>query len=228
MDELQLELASTAALPVADVLSKLGSSAAGLSSAEAGRRLAVYGPNVLLAHGVSALSVLVRQVRSYLLALLLVAAVVSAVVGDRTEALIIGGIMVMSVGLSFLNEFRSEKAVEALHSQIRHLAFVDRDGKPAEISVTEIVPGDLVHLRVGDVVPADLRLVEAHELECDESVLTGESQVADKTADAHAPGESSLDLPSCALMGTLVRGGDGRGVAVRTGLHTAFGAIALR
>jgi Mg2+-importing ATPase len=224
----QLELAAAAALPVADALSKLGSSESGLSSVEAGRRLAVDGPNALLSHGVSALSVLVRQLRSYLLLLLLVAAVVSAVVGDRTEALIIGGIMLMSIGLSFLNEYRSERAVEALHSQIRHLAFVDRDGKPMEISVTEIVPGDIVHLRVGDVVPADLRLLEAHELECDESVLTGESQVAAKTAEAHPPGESSLDLPSCAFMGTVVRAGDGRGLVVSTGSRTAFGAIALR
>ena len=83
---------------------------------------AIYGPNVLAAHGVSAWSVLVRQLRSYLLLLLLVAAVVSAVVGDRTEALIIGGIMAMSIGLSFFNEYRSEKAVEELHSEIRHLA----------------------------------------------------------------------------------------------------------
>jgi Mg2+-importing ATPase len=224
----QLELAAAAALPAADALSKLGSSGLGLSSVEANRRLSVYGPNVLLSHGVSALSVLVRQLRSYLLLLLLVAAVVSAVVGDRTEALIIGGIMLMSIGLSFLNEYRSEKAVEALHSQIRHLAFVDRDGQPTEVNVTEIVPGDLVHLRVGDVIPADLRLIEAHELECDESVLTGESQVAEKTAEARPPGESSLDLPSCAFMGTLVRGGDGRGLVVRTGSGTAFGAIALR
>jgi Mg2+-importing ATPase len=224
----QLELTVAAALPVADALSQLGSSDGGLSSVEAGRRLDVYGPNVLLSHGVSALSVLVRQLRSYLLLLLLFAAVVSAVVGDRTEALIIVGIMAMSVGLSFFNEYRSEKAVEALHAQIRHLAFVDRDGQPAEVAVTEIVPGDVVHLRVGDVVPADLRLLEVHGLECDESVLTGESQLAAKTDDAHPPGESSLDLRSCAFMGTLVRGGDGRGLVVRTGRHTAFGAIALR
>ena len=229
MDEpQQLDLAVAAGLPVAQVLSELGSSDGGLSSVEGGRRLAVYGPNVLLSHGVSALSVLVRQLRSYLLLLLLFAAVVSAVVGDRTEALIIVGIMAMSVGLSFFNEYRSEKAVEALHSQIRHLAFVDRDGQPVEVAVTEIVPGDVVHLRVGDVVPADLRLLEVHGLECDESVLTGESQLAAKTADANPAGESSLDLRSCAFMGTLVRGGDGRGLVVRTGRHTAFGAIALR
>ena len=229
MDEpQQLELSEAAALHDAEVLSRLGSSDQGLSSVEAARRLAVFGPNVLLAHGVSALSVLVRQLRSYLLLLLLVAAVVSAVVGDRTEALIIGAIMAMSIGLSFLNEYRSEKAVEALHSQIRHLAVVDRDGAPAEVAVTELVPGDVLHLRVGDVVPADLRLLEAHELECDESLLTGESQVARKTAGAEPAGESPLDLRSCAFMGTLVSAGDGRGLVVRTGARTAFGAIALR
>jgi len=224
----QLDLVSAAAMPAADVLASLGSVEAGLSTEEACRRRALYGPNVLRARGVSALSVLVRQVRSYLLVLLLVAAVVSAVVGDGTEALIIGAIMAMSVGLSFLNEYRSEKAVEALHSQIRHLAFVERDGQPAEVNVTEIVPGDVVHLRVGDVVPADLRLLAADALECDESVLTGESQVSVKTTDTRPPGESPLDLPSCAFMGTLVRGGDGRGLVVRTGGQTAFGAIALR
>ena len=127
----ELELSLTATLPVAVVLSELGSSDAGLSSAEASRRLEIYGPNVLAAHGVSAWSVLARQLRSYLLLLLLVAAVVSAVVGDRTEALIIGAIMAMSVGLGFFNEYRSEKAVEELHSEIQHLAVVDRDGGPA-------------------------------------------------------------------------------------------------
>jgi len=224
----QLELAVAAALPLPDVLRRLDASEAGLASVEAGRRLALYGPNMLRSHGVSAVSVLARQLRSYLLGLLLVAAVVSAVVGDVTEAVIIGVIMAMSVGLSFMNEYRSEKAVESLHSQIRHLAFVERDGKAVEVNVLDLVPGDVVHLRVGDVVPADLRVLDTHELECDESVLTGESQLSDKTSDARPPGGSPLDLPSCAFMGTLVRGGDGRGLVVRTGGQTAFGAIALR
>ena len=224
----QLELSAAAMLPVADVLSRVGSSHAGLSSDEAERRLGIYGPNVLAAHGVTAWAVLARQLRSYLLLLLLVAAVVSAVVGDRTEALIIGAIMAMSIGLSFFNEYRSEKAVEELHSEIKHLVAVERDGAPAEIAVTQLVLGDLVHLRVGDVIPADLRLIEVHELECDESVLTGESQAAEKTAAAQPSGDSPLDLRSCAFMGTLVSGGGGRGVVVRTGLRTAFGAIAVR
>jgi P-type Mg2+ transporter len=223
----ELELSVTATLPVADVLSKLGSSDAGLSSDEASLRLGIYGPNVLAAHGVSAWSVLARQLHSYLLLLLLVAAVVSAAIGDRTEALIIGAIMAMSVGLSFFNEYRSEQAVEELHSEIQHLAAVDREGATAEIAVTQLVPGDVVHLRVGDLVPADLRLLEVHELECDESVLTGESLSQTKTAEAEPSGDSPLDLHSCAFMGTLVSGGGGRGVVVRTGSRTAFGAIAV-
>jgi P-type Mg2+ transporter len=224
----QLELADAAALTLPDVLGRLETGEAGLTSAEAARRLELYGPNVLRSHGVSALSVLIRQLRSYLLALLLVAAVVSAVVGDVTEALIIGAIMAMSVGLSFMNEYRSEKAVESLHSQIRHLAFVERDGKASEVNVLDIVPGDVVHLRVGDVVPADLRVLAANELECNESVLTGESQVSEKTVDATPADGSPLALSSCAFMGTIVQGGDGRGLVVRTGGQTAFGAIALR
>ena len=137
----ELELSAAGALPTADALSKLDSLDAGLSSAEASRRLAIYGPNVLATHGVSAWAVLARQLRSYLLLLLFVAAVVSAAVGDLTEALIICVILAMSIGLSFFNEYRSEKAVEELHSAITHLTAVDRDGAATEVAVTQLVPG---------------------------------------------------------------------------------------
>ncbi len=220
-------LAEAAALSPAEILTRLDTRDTGLTSAEASARLVEYGPNVLRTHGVHALDVLGRQLRSYLLLLLLAAAVVSAVVGDVNEALIIAVIMTMSIGLSFVNEFRSEKAVEALHSQIRHHAAVDRGGASVRVDVSSLVPGDIVHVRVGDVVPADLRMLEAHGLECDESVLTGEAEAARKTTVAAAPGESPLDLPTCAFMGTIVRSGAGRGVVVATGRHTAFGGIAL-
>jgi E1-E2 ATPase len=116
-----------------------------------------------------------RQFRSFLLLLLRSAAVISAAVGETTEAGIILTIVGLSVGLGFVNEFRSEKAVEALHSQIRRTALVERDGRAHQVDVVELVPGDVVRLRVGDIVPADLRLLETSGLECDESVLTGES-----------------------------------------------------
>ena len=222
----ELDLSTSAALPAAEVVARLDSTDGGLSNAEAARRLSVYGSNALPVHGVSAWKVLVGQLRSPLLLLLLVTAAVAGAVGDVTDALIIGAIMGMSVGLSFFNEYRSAKAIEDLHSKIQHRTSVDRDGAPIEVAVSQLVPGDVVHLKVGDVVPADLRLLEVHELESDESALTGESQAAEKTAEAQPAGDSPLDRPSCAFMGTVVSAGDGRGVVVRTGSRTAFGGIA--
>ncbi len=223
-----LATADAAALPASRVLELLGSSANGLTKREAATRLATVGPNALRAHGVRPWTVLARQFRSYLLLLLVGAAAVSAAVGSGTEAAIILAIVALSVGLGFLNEYRSEQAVEALHSQIHRRAVVTRDGVRGEVDVTALVPGDVVDLHVGDVVAADLRLLEASGLECDESVLTGESAPAAKTTEAVSTRESPLDLPCVAFMGTIVRGGGGRGVVVRTGMGTEFGAIAAR
>jgi Mg2+-importing ATPase len=227
-DERKLELAEAAALPPDDVLARLESSASGLSAEEAARRLKEAGPNAVRSHGVRPLEVLLRQLMSPLLLLLVAAAATSFFVGERTDALIIFGIMGLSVGLGFFNEFRAARAVEALHSRIRHVAITLRDGRAVAVVVTEVVPGDIVWLDVGDVVPADLRLLEANGLECDEAVLTGEATLAEKSVAPIGAGESPLDLPSCALMGTVVRNGTGRGVVVETGARTAFGRIALR
>ena len=169
-----------------------------------------------------------RQLRNPLLILLVAAALTSFAVGERTSALIILLIICLSVGLGFVNEYRSELAVEALHSQLRHRALAVRDGEPVAVDVTELVPGDVVRLAVGDVVPADLRLLHVEGLECDEAVLTGESLPAEKQSDPIAAPESSLDLGSCAFMGTVVRDGSGLGVVVATGGRTEFGAIALQ
>ena len=223
----QLDLAAAAVLESDAVLARLGSGEHGLAGEEAQRRLERAGPNVLRSHGARFWSVLARQFRSFLLVLLLSAAFISAAVGETTEAGIILTIVGLSVGLGFLNEFRSEKAVEALHSQIRRTALVERDGRAQQIDVVELVPGDVVRLHVGDIVPADLRLLETSGLECDESVLTGESAAAVKTA-AAGSGASPLDLPCCTFMGTVIHSGDGRGVVVQTGPRTAFGDIALR
>ena len=208
------------------MLSRLGSGEQGLTGEEARRRLDEFGPNVLRSHGTRFWGVLARQFRSFLFVLLVSAAVVSAAVGETTPAGIILTIVALSVGLGFVNEYRSEKAVEALHSQIRRTALAERDGQARQVDVVALVPGDVVRLRVGDIVPADLRLLEANGLECDESVLTGESAAAAKTA-APGRGDSPLDLPSCAFMGTVVTGGEGRGVVVQSGPRTAFGGIAL-
>ena len=222
-----LKLADAAGRPVDEVLKLLASAEAGLTESDAKARLDSVGPNVLPTRPVTAFGILRGQLRNPLLALLLGAAVVSAFTGGVTDSAIIAAIMVLSVGLGFVNEYRAARAVAALHGDIRYQALVWRDGRQREIDVSVLVPGDVVALRVGDVVPADLRILEAEQLECDEAVLTGESMSAAKTADPLNGIGSAVDLPSCAFMGTVIHQGSGRGVVVATGAATAFGAIAI-
>jgi len=221
-----LDLVTAAGIDTADVLARLATSPSGLPSAEAARRLEVFGPNVIAEHRVTALGLLGRQLRNPLLVLLLSAAGVSTLTGDPTDGGIIALIVTMSVGLGFFNEYRSALAVAALHANVRHEAVLWRDGAQRRLDVRSIVPGDVVDLRVGELVPADIRLLEVNELECDEAVLTGESMPAVKVADPRHS-DSEVDLPSCAFMGTVVHQGSGRAVVVSTGSSTAFGRIAV-
>ncbi|MEV5544140.1 magnesium-translocating P-type ATPase [Saccharopolyspora shandongensis] len=216
---------SAAALPVVGVLRMLDVSGDGLSGTDVARRQALYGLNAVSSHRARLLLVLWHQLRSPLLGLLLVAAIASYFVGERNDAVIIAVIVAVSVGLGFVNEYRAEKAAEALHSQIRHSTVVVRDGHPASVDVTTLVPGDLVELRLGDIVPADLRLLEVSGLECDESALTGESLPVDKNSAAVPAGTPLAELSGCALMGTVVHAGSARGVVVATGASTEFGTI---
>ena len=159
----------------------LDSSAEGLSSAEASARLVRYGPNAVRTHQVSALAVLGRQLRSAVLVLLAGTAVVSFFLGDSTQAIIIGVILAASIGLGFVNEYRAERASAALHSGVRHTAVVRRDGHFTKVDVTDLVPGDVIRLALGEAVPADVRLIEVNGLECNESILTGESTASEKS-----------------------------------------------
>lgn len=222
-----LSAAEVASLDAGVVLKRLSSTREGLPSPEAARRLTAIGPNAVRTHHARPVAILARQFRSALLLLLLVTAVVSAILGERAGAAIIGAILAISVGVGFLNEYRAERAVEALHEEIRHDAPTLRDGKWSDVDVTELVPGDVVRLELGMIVPADLRVLEATNLECDESVLTGEAEPAEKSPAPVAPGLALADLSSCTFMGTIVREGSGQGVVVATGAHTAFGTIAL-
>jgi Mg2+-importing ATPase len=220
------DIRAAAAQPADAVFESLGSASSGLTSAEAARRLAVDGRNAVATHRARALRVLWHQLRSPLLGLLIAAALASAFVGQRSDAAIIGAIVALSVGLGFVNEYRAERAAESLHAQIHHDVVALRDGRPAPIDVTELVAGDVVQLRLGDIVPADVRLVEATEMECDESVLTGESLPAAKDPAPVPAGTALAELTDCALMGTVVHTGSGRGIVVATGPRAEFGAIA--
>jgi Mg2+-importing ATPase len=217
----------SASLAVDAVLEQLSSTSDGLASPEAARRLAEVGPNAIRSHHARAWAVLTRQFRSPLLVLLLVTAGVSGILGERTDAVIIGAILALSVGLGFVNEYQAERAVEALHEEIRHDALTLRDAEWKDVDVTELVPGDVVRLELGMIVPADLRILEATNLECDEAVLTGEAEPVVKSPDPVAPGLATADQASCAFMGTTVQEGSGRGVVVATGGLSEFGRIAL-
>ncbi len=220
-------LTVAAQLAAIDVLSELGvSDPSGLSSAEVLRRRAHWGPNAVSSHKARFWPVLWHQLRSPLLALLLTAALASYFVGEKSDAVIIGVIVALSVGLGFVNEYRAEKAAEALHDQIHHETVVTRDHAASMVDVADLVPGDLVDLRLGDVVPADLRLISVASLGCDESVLTGESLPVDKNTDPVPARTALAELSGCALMGTVVNAGSGRGVVVSTGIRTEFGKIA--
>ena len=216
-----------ATLPVDEALSLLTGTAGGLTHADAAERLARVGPNAVRDHRTRAWSVLARQVRSPLLLLLAGTAVVSFFVGEPTTAIIIGVILAASVGLGFGNEYRAEQAARAMHTRLRHTVVALRDGRPERVDVTDLVPGDVVRLALGAVVPADLRLMHVVGLQCDESMLTGESVPVDKSADPVVGPHGVTELSSCALMGTIVRGGSGTGVVVATGGRAEFGRIAL-
>lgn len=209
------------------VLAAVRSSSQGLTTSEAEARLRLAGPNAVRTHHARPWAVLARQFRNALLILLIGGAVVSFFFGEQTDAVIIVVILAASVGLGFVNEYRAERTAEMLHSQISHTAVALRDGRLAEVPVTDLVPGDVVQIRLGQVVPADLRLISVADLECDEGILTGEAASIEKSVARVAPTAALAELSSCALMGTVVHGGSGVGVVVATGARAEFGRIAL-
>jgi len=211
-----------------DVLARLGSTPAGLSTAEAARRLAEHGPNELTAaHRISPWAVLLEQLKNVLIVILLVATALSFVLGHAVEAVVIAVIVLFAVLLGFVQEYRAERAIEALREMAAPTATGLRGGEELELPARDLVPGDVVLLRAGDKIPADARLIEAVNLQVDEAALTGESVPVEKHVKAHASGELTLgDRRNMAYAGTAATYGRGRAVVVATGMRTEFGRIA--
>ena len=221
----ELDLGRAALLSPEDTLAAVGSRPDGLTSNEVEERRRRYGSNALSVHRVRATAVLFRQIKNPILLLLLGAALVSGLTGGGTNAAIIAVIVLLSVGLGFFNEYRAERAMASLRAQIRQEAEVRRNGQTCRVPVTDLVPGDVVTLRIGTIVPADLRLLTVDECECDEGILTGESMPVVKTS-LTTTGCDPHDQSTCALMGTVVHEGSAVGVVVQTGGRTSFGKIA--
>ncbi|MEN9714618.1 MAG: hypothetical protein RJA35_85, partial [Actinomycetota bacterium] len=190
--------------------------ATGLTATEAAKRLAQYGPNAIQTHHFTIIGLLLRQFKNPILILLASAAAIAGVLGDVGNTTTIAVILAMSVALGLSTEYRAEKASADLQARTSHRATVIRDGVAAQIDVTQLVPGDLVQLALGTVIPADITLVSTNDLDCDESIITGESMPVSK-----APGDK-------ALMGTVVRAGSAIGQVELTGGRTEFGQIAQR
>ena len=212
---------------VDDVLAELVTAETGLTSEEARRRLATHGPNELQAIARSSpWHTLAAQFKNVLVVILLAATVLSGVLGHALEAVVIAVIVLFAVLLGFVQEFRAERALEALREMAAPVGHVLRDGVEVALPARELVPGDIVMLRAGDRVPADARVTLAVNLAIDEAALTGESGASAKVSTRLEAEDLPLgDRRNMAYAGTLVARGRGRAVVVATGMTTEFGRI---
>jgi Ca2+-transporting ATPase len=199
-----------------------------LSEAEAARRLAQHGPNELQSNpGTSWWTLLLSQFKNVLILTLLIATVLSAFLGHRVEATATAVIVLFAALLGFAQEYRAERAIEALRRMAAPNSYVSRDGREVEIPSREVVPGDLILLRPGKRIPADGRLVEAVNLRVDEAALTGESSAVSKNVDVLNRADLPLgDRKNLIYGGTVITYGRGRAIVVATGMNTEFGKIA--
>jgi len=200
---------------------------AGLSAEQATRRLAEYGPNILRRVGARPwYRVLLSQFVDFLILILLLAALVSAAIGQLGDALTILTVVLLNGCLGFVQEWRAERSLEALQNMLALNCRVVRDGREKQVNATQLVPGDLVRLKIGDRVPADIRLTDAINLRVDESALTGESVPIHKNTEAQ-PVNADLTNRACMVwMGASVVNGYGQGLVVATAMQTEFGHIA--
>ena len=211
-----------------EALRRLGSSTTGLTKADAQQRLAEHGPNVIPEkRRRSLLVMLLRQFADFMIMVLLVAALVSGIIGEPQDTIAILVIVLLNAIIGAVQEFRAEHAVAALRQMAAPEAQVLRDGQVVTLAATELVPGDVVLLEAGNVVPADLRLIEVEEIQADESALTGESHPVDKQQERLDKIELPIgDRQNLVFKSSLVTRGRGQGVVVATGLDTEIGRIA--
>ena len=205
-----------------------GASQHGLTSESATKKLEEFGPNALQGKKKKPMWVFfVNQFKDFMILVLVVAAIISGIVGELTDTIIILVIVLLNAIVGFVQEYQAEQAIEALKKMAALHAQVMRDGNPVTIDAEDLVPGDLVLLEAGNVTPADIRLVETHSLRIDESALTGESVPADKTDQPLSEEDLPLgDRFNMAYKSTMITNGRARGIVVATGMQTEIGKIA--
>jgi P-type Ca2+ transporter type 2C len=198
----------------------------GLAASEVHRRRRLVGRNALRERGgVTKRRILLDQVRSAVVVLLAAAVVAGVAIGEIPEAAAVAVVLVVNTIVGFVTELRAVRSMEALRRLAATIADVERHDRRDEIDAVELVPGDIVSVEAGDRVPADLRVIEATDLEVDESPLTGESKQVSKDPAVVAPDAQLAERSNMLYLGTTVRGGRGRGVVVATGVQTEVGRI---
>ena len=217
-------------LTAEELLGQLKTSTKGLGTQEAEKRLEQYGFNETAK---KKKSIIIFQILSKfvspLVVVLLIIAVFSLFFGEKISALLVMLMAIMSVALSFSQEYRAGKEVEKLSEMVRTTSTVYRDGKPRELPIREIVPGDIVDLFAGDMIPADLRIISCKDLFLNQASLTGESFPAEKVATPIKSKSSSVaDMANIVFMGSSVVSGSGLAVVIKTGLTTQFGKISRK
>lgn len=214
--------------PISNVLTLLKSSPEGLTRAEISKRLQEFGYNELQEKKkIPAWMIFLSQFKDFMILILAAAAIISGIMGDVTDTIIIFVIVILNAVIGFIQEYRAEKAMDALKKMTITQTHVIRENQSQIISSSELVPGDLVIMEAGNVVPADIRLFETHSFRVDESSLTGESIPIDKIShdltDENIPLGDQLNMT---FKGTLVTNGRAKGVVVTTGMNTELGKIA--
>ncbi|NIA15139.1 MAG: HAD-IC family P-type ATPase [Nitrospiraceae bacterium] len=210
-----------------DVLAELGvAEATGLTDAEVQARLVQHGPNQLRQHATrSAWLILISQFKGLVNVLLVAASTLSFVLGDLTEGFAVLAVIAINAAIGFFTEIKATRSMEALHKMGSVSTRVRRNGRIGEIPAADLVPGDIVVLEGGDIITADLRIIEASKLECDESALTGESLPVSKRTGAFDQEVALADRRNMLYKGTALTRGSGAAVVLATGMHTELGQI---
>lgn len=214
------------ALSTQSVFQEIGSSEAGLAQEAAEQRLNQFGENLLKPiKRKGPFARLMVQFHNVLIYVLLVAGLVTAFLGHWIDSGVIFGVVVINAIIGFIQEGKSEKALEAIRHMLSHFAMVKRDGSFVQVAAEQLVPGDVVLIQSGDKIPADLRLFKTHELRVEEAMLTGESEPVEKSTTAVEPNAGIGDRKCIAYSGTFVTFGQGHGVVVATAENTELGRI---
>lgn len=213
---------------VADTARSLNTTPAGLDPATAQQRLAESGPNQIAdARKKTVWLILLHQFTDVMILVLIAAAIISGAVGEVKSTYVILAIVLLNALVGFIQEYRAEKSMEALKKMAANQAQVLRGGQTLSVTTADLVPGDVTLLEAGNIIPADVRFMDAHALKVDESSLTGESDNVEKNPDALPPGDYSLgDRLNMGYKGTFVTNGRATAYVVATGMNTELGKIA--